>query len=328
MAARLSRDSYKIGATGCMSLPRNRQGALLSGICIIHVSRTKMESRKVLRLAMGGALLFLGCSRNPSVASPTVDDRRLVRDLTATQGEALCKWVTQVAHRALPPDGTEIVCSGQTISFQRGTPRCDGYQGVSDDCVATVGDVKACYPAFFTYVAAHPCDWMNLPTDDDFQRFMDQVPNCARQAACRYADEGEDSLAPSAGAIRMVVESSTPAVAENRLTENVGIDSIGGTFVSLLKAGCELPCMATETFTTGVNRRTWIALDLFRGMAPRSTDNHHLGAYKITGLPRKPRGQVLLEITVTVTTSEIVLHARERSGSNVSITKLARKVMP
>lgn len=150
-----------------------------------------MTGRALLGLLLVVAGPALTCSRHADPQRPEHDDRRLIRHLTPREGVALCSWVKEVAQRRLPPDGMRVLCQGEMVAFRGGTPRCDGYQGVGDDCVATLGDVRACYPALFAHVANHPCEWMTLASEEDYDRFIGQVPACTRQNACRYFGDRE-----------------------------------------------------------------------------------------------------------------------------------------
>ena len=146
------------------------------------------------RALLWGMMLF-SCAHGPPSTEGGLDDRRLIRELTPAEGKRLCDWVTEVARWELPADGHPIECDGEIIPFSRGSPNCDGYLGLAPSCEATVGDVRACSPRLFKFAAVHPCRWMRAP--EGYDEFIRHVPECARQNACRYADEDLEAQGPA-----------------------------------------------------------------------------------------------------------------------------------
>ena len=120
------------------------------------------------------------------------------------------------------------------------------------------------------------------------------------------------------------VESPSPAVADGRLTEAVGIETLGGVFTPLLQKDCPLPCELAQVFSTAEDNQREILIHLFRGNVALSKDAHALGTYKLSGFKQAPRGQVQVRVSFRATQAGLSLAASELgSNSLVSISRAA-----
>ena len=119
----------------------------------------------------------------------------------------------------------------------------------------------------------------------------------------------------------VVVEADSPAISNGALVESVGIETLGGVFTPLLKAGCTLPCEVTNTFSTAADDQTEISIALVRGTAELAAENHFLGSFAVTDIPAAPRGEPKVAITLRVSGHDISLLVRELSGSPVHLLR-------
>jgi molecular chaperone DnaK (HSP70) len=120
----------------------------------------------------------------------------------------------------------------------------------------------------------------------------------------------------------LVVERDTPAVAQGRLRQDIGIETLGGAFTPLLNRGQRVPCQTTETFSTASDDQGEITVHLFRGIAKLARDATRLGRFTIGGLPRRARGKVQVMITIAVTEERtILISATEGTGHALQIRR-------
>lgn len=127
-----------------------------------------------------------------------------------------------------------------------------------------------------------------------------------------------------AGSASILVERGSPAISQGALIEAVGIGTIGGVLTVILPKGCAIPCSKAETFGTAADGQSQITIHLFRGDTPSTSAAHPLGSFRITGLPSKPRGKVIVEVTFLADASGIHLSARDTSGvSNLVLSRVA-----
>jgi len=108
-----------------------------------------------------------------------------------------------------------------------------------------------------------------------------------------------------------VVEDATPIVGAGRTTEAFGIETLGGVFTPLIKAGTAVPCSLSEIFSTAADGQSQIIVTPFRGSNQVATSNHALGRFQIVGVPAAPRGTPQVEVTFTITDRQILISARD-----------------
>jgi molecular chaperone DnaK (HSP70) len=60
----------------------------------------------------------------------------------------------------------------------------------------------------------------------------------------------------------VVIEANSPALRRAQVAEPIGLETLGGAFTPILKAGCSLPCEATNTFSTAVDKQAEIKISL------------------------------------------------------------------
>ena len=107
----------------------------------------------------------------------------------------------------------------------------------------------------------------------------------------------------------MVVERNSPAVGDGgTLVEDVGLETFGGVFTPLLKAGCATPCRTSEIFSTARDNQSVFEVSLFRGKEQLVSGNHPVGVCHVR-IPAAPRGVPQVEVTVEAAAKEIRIYA-------------------
>lgn len=130
-------------------------------------------------------------------------------------------------------------------------------------------------------------------------------------------------LSCSSSSIEFVVENDSPIAQGQSLTENVGIETLGGVFTPLLKSGCSLPCELAQVFSTAEDNQEQITITLFRGLSKMANKGVNLGKYKISGIAPSSRGEPQIRVIFGASNGSIWLSAVDPSGkANIKISKV------
>jgi molecular chaperone DnaK len=95
----------------------------------------------------------------------------------------------------------------------------------------------------------------------------------------------------------------------------IGVALPGGRFKAILDRNTALPATKKYALTTSRDNQNELELSIFQGDKDRAHENEHLGALRLTGLPKGPRGSVQIEVVFEVS-NECLLKVRAREGSS------------
>src|SRR5262249_15697973 len=119
----------------------------------------------------------------------------------------------------------------------------------------------------------------------------------------------------------IVIEANSPALQQAQVRESIGLETLGGVFTPILEAGCSLPCESTNTFSPPQDKQTEIKIFLFRGSGRLVSENHSLGSFAILGIPPLPRGKPVIAVTLRAAGTDIILIAKDSSGTQLRIER-------
>ena len=105
------------------------------------------------------------------------------------------------------------------------------------------------------------------------------------------------------------------------LIESIGIETLGGVFTPLLQAGCSVPCVATEVFSTAADNQSAIKIHIYRGTAPRVEADRDLGLFTVEDIPSALRGAPKIEISLVASRDGVVLRARSLTGGKIRLVR-------
>jgi len=124
------------------------------------------------------------------------------------------------------------------------------------------------------------------------------------------------SLPPTPAAKAYIDRSQSPlAGADGLLSQSIGLETLGGVFTPLLKVGCAVPCVATQTFSTADDAQASIQVSVYRGNTSQVAQATFLGTFEISGFKAASRGMPSVKIQFTAVADSIRLSATDGSTS-------------
>lgn len=90
------------------------------------------------------------------------------------------------------------------------------------------------------------------------------------------------------------------------LPMNIGIETLGGVFTTIVEANTTIPVKKSQVFSTAADNQPSIQVNIAQGMRPMFGDNKLLGNFFLDGIAPAPRGVPQIEITVDVDANGIM----------------------
>ena len=87
---------------------------------------------------------------------------------------------------------------------------------------------------------------------------------------------------------------------------SLGIEGAGGTMTILYPRNVTIPAKKTQIFTTEQDDQVYYTVKIFEGENKLTKDNNFLGEIELRGLPKKPKGQLQIEVTFDIDANSIL----------------------
>ena len=87
---------------------------------------------------------------------------------------------------------------------------------------------------------------------------------------------------------------------------NIGIETMGGVFTSLIDKNTTIPAKRSQVFTTAADYQPSVTVRIATGNRPMFNDNKLIGNFNLDGIPPAPKGVPQIEITIDVDANNII----------------------
>lgn len=87
---------------------------------------------------------------------------------------------------------------------------------------------------------------------------------------------------------------------------NIGIETLGGVFTTLIEKNSTIPVKKSQVFSTAADNQPAVTVQVATGNRPMFNDNKLIGTFNLDGIPPAPRGVPQIEITIDVDVNNII----------------------
>ena len=101
-------------------------------------------------------------------------------------------------------------------------------------------------------------------------------------------------------------EKNTDILLLDVLPMNIGIETLGGVFTTIVEANTTIPVRKSQIFSTAEDNQPSIQVNIAQGMRPMFSNNKLLGNFFLDGIAPAPRGIPQIEISVDVDANGIM----------------------
>ena len=99
---------------------------------------------------------------------------------------------------------------------------------------------------------------------------------------------------------------------------NIGVETAGGVFTSLIPKGTTIPTRKSEVFSTSVDNQPVVPVHVLQGLREMAEDNKSLARLQLTDIPPAPRGVPQIRVAFDISADGILAVSAQDLGSGKS----------
>jgi L1 cell adhesion molecule like protein len=102
---------------------------------------------------------------------------------------------------------------------------------------------------------------------------------------------------------------------------SLGIETVGRVMSVVIPRNTPIPCTRTEIYTTEENFQTSVDVSVYEGERAKTTDNHLLGEFNISGIEKAKRGEPKIDVQFEIDSNGIltVTAVDQKTGAKANI---------
>jgi L1 cell adhesion molecule like protein len=109
---------------------------------------------------------------------------------------------------------------------------------------------------------------------------------------------------------------------------SLGIESKGGVMSTIIPRNTQIPVKKSKVYSTVEDRQTTVTVKVFEGERKFTADNHKIGDFELTDIPKQARGVPKIEVTFSIDGNGILtvtaIDKESGSSNTVKITDTSR----
>jgi molecular chaperone DnaK len=159
------------------------------------------------------------------------------------------------------------------------------------------------------------------------QRLVSEVFELPRRGKQPRTELNPDEVVALGAAVQANILSGGSKATEDMLLLDVtplslGIEALGGVVAKIIQRNSTIPASASESFTTGVDGQTNVAIHVLQGEREMATDCRSLARFDLKGIPPMTAGMPRIEVKFLIDANGI-LHVsalEQRSGKQAEVS--------
>lgn len=105
---------------------------------------------------------------------------------------------------------------------------------------------------------------------------------------------------------------------------NIGVETAGGVFTTLIPKSTSIPTRRSEVFSTSVDNQPVVPVHVLQGLREMAVDNRSLARLQLTDIPPAPRGVPQIKVSFEIDANGILSVAAEDIASGRSATMMVQ----
>ena len=105
---------------------------------------------------------------------------------------------------------------------------------------------------------------------------------------------------------------------------SLGIESKGGMMSAIIPRNSSIPIKESKVYSTVEDQQTSVMIKVFEGERKFTSDNHKIGDFELTDIPRQPRGVPKINVTFSIDANGILsVKAMDKETGNANEIKIS-----